>query len=496
MVSRRPPAPPGLRSVGGAGRKRSAVLGPRIATQLFLIILAPCTAMAQSSLFDYWGVDFLSTSWGPIRNDSTGPWVHRVPALDSHRFVFGVEGQALSVGKTARLSRHRITARMRQPLPGTAHTLVVGATHEARTISATSGERYMQTGSVRTVDLGLELWRRRTIAGDWAVIGAASWNSAISWLAELRGESRFHLLRVSRWKSNPHQIRFTLPTEVVTDVAEEHQVGGTMLSVAVAIPLPSALRLGAGGKRETGDVHQESIAGSSFLTVSPTGTMSNRDVWLSLSRDSSGGVVVRRRERTANLEGELQREEIAAGRLFFGRWNFSRWMVTGWLGTGSHDWRLTLARDEIQSGLSARLETWPFVALWEQLGAIAFRYRVGLEGHSLWARFTRANRRGAAGGFAWSTTITRYEVQANQEDWLVTSLGFGRAEQEATRWDIESLVTLGLELRRAFNTRTGTLTVGAAVEVPVFARTVQTPEPVETARGLSGQLKARASWAW
>ena len=79
---------------------------------------------------------------------------------------------------------------------------------------------------------------------------------------------------------------------------------------------------------------------------------------------------------------------------------------------------------------------------------------------------------------------------------MVTSLGFGRAEQEATRWDIESLVTLGLELTQAFNTRTGTLTVSAAVEVPVFARTVQTPEPAETARGLSGQLKAGASCAW
>ena len=493
MISRRPP---GLRPVGGSGRKRSAVFGLRIATQLFLVILAPCTAMAQSSLFDYWAVDFLSASWGPIQNDSTGAWVPRIPAPDSHRFVFGVEGQALSIGKTARLSRHRITARMRQPLPGTAHRLVVGVTHEARTMSATSGERYMQTGSVRTVDLGLELWRRRTIAGDWAVIGATSWNSAISWFAELRGESRFHVLRVSRWKSNPHQIRFTLPTETATDVAEEHQVGGTMLSVAVAIPLPSALRLGAGVRRETGDVRQKSIDGSSFLTVSPAGTMRNRNIWLSLSRDSSRGVVVQRRERTADLEGAFQREEFAAGRLFFGRWNFSRWMVTGWLGTGSHDWRLSLARDEMQSELSARLETWPFVALWEQLGAIAFRYRVGLNGHSLSARFTRANRRGAAAGFEWSTTITRYEVQANQENWLVTSLGFGRAQREATRWDIESLVTVGLELKRGFNPRTGTLTVSVAVEVPVFARTVQTPEPAETARGLSGQLKAGASWAW
>ncbi len=495
MISRRPPAPLGLRPARGSARKQSAVLGLRIATQLFLIILVPCTAMAQSSLFDYWAVDFLSTSWGPIRTDSMGAWVAGIPAPHPHRFVFGVEGQALSVGKTARLSRHRITARMRQPLPGTAHTFVMGVTHEARTISATSGERYMQTGSVRTVDLGLELWRRRTIAGDWAVIGATSWNSAISWLAELRGESRFHLLRVSRWKSNPHPIRFSLPTETATDIAEEHQVGGTMLSVAVAIPLPSALRLGAGAKRETGDVRQESIDGSSFLTVSPAGTMRNRDIWLSLSRDSSRGVVVHRRERTADLEGAFQREELAAGRLFFGQWNFSRWMVTGWLGTGSHDWRLSFARDEMQSDLSARLETWPFVALWEQLGAIAFRYRVGLDGHSLWARFTRANRGGAA-GFGWSTTITRYEVQANQEDWLVTSLGFGRAEQEATRWDIESLVTLGLELARAFNTRTGMLTISAAVEVPVYARSVQTPEPAETARGLSGQLKAGASWAW
>ncbi len=494
MISRRPPAPPGIRPVGGSGRKRSAVLGLRIASQLFLTIFAPCSVVAQSSLFDYWAVDLLSSTWGPLRNGSTEAWPTGALASDSYRLFFGVQGEVLSVGKAARLFRHHTAIRMRQPLGATDHVLRVGATQDSRTVSTRSGGRYLETGAVRTLDLGVELRRRKTFVGDWAFIGAGSWNSAISWLAEIRSISRYHELRLSRWKSNPHGLRFTLPTETITDVAEEHRVEGTVISLEVAVPLTNKVRFAVGADREEGDVQQEIVNGNSFLTVSPVGAMRNRGAWISLHLGDTHGVVVKREEKTADLGGDFLRGALRGGRLFFGRWSFLRWSVTGSRRTGSHRWRLSLARDEMQSALSARLETWPFVPLWEQLGAIAFRYRASLDGNSMWARLSQSRKDGR---LEWSVTIARHEVQANQEDWLVTSLGFSRAEQEETLWEIESLVLLGGGLSRAFSVASGTLTVNLAVAVPVLGRTLQTPAPTEADNNaLSGQLSAGVTWAW
>jgi hypothetical protein len=340
------------------------------------------------------------------------------------------------------------------------------------------------------MDLDLELRRRETVVGDWSLIAATSWNSAVSWMAELRGDSRFHHLSVSRWRSNPHPLRFTFPTETITNVAEEHRMDGTTISVGVAVPLRHGFSLVGGGRREEGSAVEEALSGNSFLTLSPSGSMRNHDVWLGVDHGRTHGVVVSRTEKKADLGGDFLRTDLSAGRLFFSRWDFSQWSVTGWQRGREGEWRLTVGRDQMDSELSARLETWPFTELWEQLGAIAFRYRAGLDGRSMWIQLSRAT-----GRLEWTATVARYEAQANQEDWLVTSLGLGRAEQESTVWDVESVLLLGGELRRGFALASGTLTVHVAAGVPVYGRTSQTPLPTETASALSGQLNLGASWA-
>lgn len=265
---------------------------------------------------------------------------------------------------------------------------------------------------------------------------------------------------------------------------------GTTISAGVSIPLPAGLRLTGGARRENGNATEKPLSGESFLTLSPSGSMRNVDLWVGLNHGDTHGVTLKRRGKQADLGGDFLRRDLSAGRLFFSRWDFSQWSVTGWRRHTGGEWRLTLGRDEMASELSARLETWPVTEIWEQLGAIAFRYRAGLDGHSTWVRLSRATRL-----FEWAATVARYEAQAKQENWVVTSLGFGRAQQKSTVWEVESLMLTMIEVSRAFPLASGTLTLHAAASVPVFGRTTQTPLPTESANALSGQLNLGVSWA-
>lgn len=472
------------------GRPVSVVVRFGFVVLLVGLVSAPHSTAAQGGVFDYWVVDFLSFSWGPIRDDSADPWLPVTLGVSSPGIVVGGEGQVLSVGRTARLLRHRSVVRLRQPIGRTDHVLQVGATQDGRSVSGSSGDRFLQTGVIRTVDLDLQLRRPGTAVGDWSLLAATSWNSAVSWMAELRNETPFHHLSVSRWRSNPHLLRLTLPTETITEVAEQHRMDGTTISVGVGIPLRAGLRLTGGARREDGNATEKPMNGESFLTLSPSGSMRNVELRVGLNHRDTHGVTLKRRGKQADLGGDFLRTDLSAGRLFFSRWDFSQWSVTGWRRHTGTEWRLTLGRDEMASELSARLEAWPVTPIWEQLGAIAFRYRAGLDGHSAWVRLSRATRL-----FEWAATVASYEAQAKQENWVVTSLGFSRAEQESTVWEVESLVLTMIEVSRAFPLVSGTLTLHAAASVPVFGRTNQTPLPTESANALSGQLNLGVSWA-
>jgi hypothetical protein len=246
-----------------------------------------------------------------------------------------------------------------------------------------------------------------------------------------------------------------------------------------------------GGTRwEDGNATERSIGDESFLTLSPVGSMRNLDVWFGLKHDDKRGVTLQRRGKQADLEGEFLRADLSAGRLFFGGWEFSQWSLTGWRGQAGGEWRLTLGRDEVASELSVRLESWPVTDIWEQLGAIAFRYRAGLDGNSVWIHLSRAS-----GLFKVAATVARHEAEASQESWVVTSLGFGRAEQESTFLEVQAVIFTMLELSRSFPLASGILTLQAAAGVPVSGRTSQTPLPTERRDVLAGQLNLGVSWA-
>ncbi len=78
---------------------------------------------------------------------------------------------------------------------------------------------------------------------------------------------------------------------------------------------------------------------------------------------------------------------------------------------------------------------------------------------------------------------------------MVTSLGFGRAEQESTFLEVQAVIFTMLELSRSFPLASGILTLQAAAGVPVSGRTSQTPLPTERRDVLAGQLNLGVSWA-
>lgn len=87
--------------------------------------------------------------------------------------------------------------------------------------------------------------------------------------------------------------------------------------------------------------------------------------------------------------------------------------------------------------LSARLETWPFGDVWDQLGAVAYRLRGVLA--TRWTAVSFFRHPQAPQG--WSLGVERIHLGLDGEDWLVTGLGFGRSDRRALE-DLQAAVLM------------------------------------------------------
>jgi hypothetical protein len=436
-------------------------------------------------------VDFWSYSWKPTWDDPADPAPVATPAAKPFRFLLATEAEVLSLGEAVKLSQHRTRLQVRQPVPGSDQVLWLGVIQDGRSVRARASDPYMESATAHTVTAGVELHRRKTVLGDWTLVGMASLDRAFAGSVSLENSSRFHMLRYFHWKSNARRLQFILPTENVTDVGEQHRVQGNEITAAVTLPIVRNMRVTLGGRLATGSVGSDSVEQDVFLTLSPVGNMRKRDLWLGLHLHDTDGLLLNWRQRETDLDAPFLRNEQGAGKLFFGRMDFSRWSVSGWRGGRSHRWEAELGHDELESALSARLETWPFTSIWEQLGAIAYRYRGDIVGRSNWVELTRAANSFPISGFRWRANVSVYDMETSQEDWLVTNLGFGRENQESSAWQVSTLVFLGGEVTRAFPVGAGSLAIRLGAAVPVYGRTADDVE-----KKLAGQVSGGITWSW
>ena len=103
--------------------------------------------------------------------------------------------------------------------------------------------------------------------------------------------------------------------------------------------------------------------------------------------------------------------------------------------------------------------------------AIGFRFRGNVDANATWVELKRTALSFPSSGFSVKASAAVYQLNATQEDWLVTSFGFGRQEFRMAEWEIESLVFLSATVERAFvRGAAGTFTPQFTLTIPVYGR--------------------------
>ena len=464
-----------------------------------LAVLRSPALHAQGSLVERWIVDFVGSSWRPLWMNLSAP-VTSLPDSEPPRLVFGSQVEFLSLGSSARLAQRVTTLRARQQVGRSRHTLVAGVAQDGRSVHTSADDPLLRSTATPVADLGLELRWPATVLGDLTVLGVASMDRGLTGSWVLGHASPFHSIRASGWRVNARPLMLTVPTDSVIHVAEEHVVDGKRLEASLTIPLAS-IRPSAEISYEKGEATNESVEREAFLTLSPDGQLEALDVRVAVELRGTSGLAVQRRWQKIDLSAPFMRSGQTAGKMFFGRLDFQRWAVEGWHETPEHRWSWFFGVDALESAVSARVETWPFVALWEQLGATAFRYRGSMSGDVFWLRLARRGTVKNPESFAWAVNVGIYELDTSRQDWIVTSLGLGRAEEDSVATWVRPAILLGGEVGKQFRLAPGHIRVFLAADLPVYGRSERSgesptePQPPDEG-GLAGQFRLGVAWLW
>jgi len=467
----------------------------RIWPGLLAAILAVNSASGQANLLERWTADYIHLGWTPSWMMPDADW--SFPKDRDYRVALGSAVDRVSLGNGAAMSHGRSWVRIQQPLGSSQHIFRAGVSQYARGMSLNAENPFLRTPFNLSLDVGFESRWGVGRLGEVALSAVGAWDRGPSWSVGLLSSSTVHRIQVMRWRTRARPLTLALPTDSVTDVAVENALHSTLLEAHFEYPV-GAIRPSIGLSLEKHDAKQESIGRETFLSLSPGGSLERLDLSFAIEARAAGAGVKHRRQ-DGDLDGQFLRRDAPVGKLFFGRSRFTQWALEVWRMRQGARWSFQIGVDESNVAMSARLDTWPFVALWEQLGATAFRYRGSLSGNTQWVRFERMAGPSRRGSISWAASAGLHQLKTSQQDWLVTSLGFGRAEQDSTGTSIDPAVIIGMEASRSFRVTSGDLRLFLSAALPVYADTdgesmAGTGGKSMDRGAIPGQIRLGASW--
>jgi hypothetical protein len=452
------------------------------AAAIVLALLMPGAAGAQS-LLERWLVDYTVDMWRPrwalaearegvaaavplgVRVDTRADML-TLPALSLRRQWVEMDfGQPLG-------TRARARARVMED----------GA-------SLTTGSRpAFETEWAPAASAGVDVLGTDAL-GRWQMTVVGAWDRGPGFLGGMASDSRWHHVEITHWRSRAGPSRFRFAPDSLQDLGAAHSVVGTRFALEGQIPLGNGSSMAAGAVFHWDDVEGHDGPGDAFLAVAPAGRVRGREFFVQ-SSFPRGGVRAGYRVQDVDLDAPIMRLSESAGRVYYGRMEYRRWKIDAWSQGDRSTWMWTVGVDDVSSGISASVETWPFVNLWEQLGARAFRVRGAIHADAVWGSVTRTSI--APYGRGWSVGMDGgvYAVRANEEDWYVSSLGFGRSQQDSSRTVSDPVVVVGVRAQRGLALGTSTAVIELTGGLPVYAQTA-------TAQGsssISGYFGVGLQW--
>lgn len=390
------------------------------AVTLGLTLVFPLPARAQEGLAR-WLDDLLPRGPGSALGPDTV--ISHSPALLLGRSGLGGswEFDRRGLGPYA-FQRQAGSVRVRRPLGTDRLAVGVGVTRQIDSdLSLPAGTAGSRIPSIVQGTLTL---REAGWAGRWAAEVGGRWRDGGGWTVALAGESPLHRIEASHRSWRGGGLHLEIPS---ADVRAGTRTTTSRSAVGAGLRWPRGRWKGTGlSARWSRERFEPAATGD---TPDVTGLIAGirrskeLDVGIRVLPGAMlrvGGAWVR-----IDSDGQLSRSDQRAGRLFFGRLGTDRWRLTLEDPGSRPRWRAGLMRGRSDGSLSARLETWPFATVWEQLGAVA--YRVRGEIRSRWTAVSFVRRDGDGSG--WGAGAGRVRLGLDGEDWTVTGLGFGRSDQ-------------------------------------------------------------------
>jgi hypothetical protein len=235
-------------------------------------------------------------------------------------------------------------------------------------------------------------------------------------------------------------------------------------------------------------------AGDAFLSATPEGDQATWSAGVEVGL-GPWTIDLEHRGRDVDLESDILRTGASAGRIPIATAEFRAWRARVGRRFGDRAWLLNLGSDRLGGTLSARVETWPFVELWETLSTQAYRLNGGLDARSI--RVSIGAEPTTEAGWTWRLEAGRYVLRTERDSWFVTSLGFGRRDRVITASRVDPAYLVGTSLERAFLLhRGGTVEAHIDAGMPVLARTSGSEEPRDPSTGPAGYVRGVLEWRW
>jgi len=423
-------------------------------------LLAPPLAAQQTDVFldDLLPRSALSSSQD--RSVSPLTTVLRAPAGRTE-IMTGLQTRYTGLGPYA-LHSQKVVVDVRQP------TGIGGVQTDIRLVHRMNSRMDFGEGALRPEGpLGFEAGiagQRSSRIGRWALRFSGGWNGGGLWEGSLAGTSAYHRIAASKWRRTDQGFHLSLPTAEV-DGTSRTSSDGTGASAEIRWPdgRLQGTSLGLEWTRESYEPSDES--GAVGLGALIPLTRESTALRARLRFFQSVMVSLSHRRARSNADGALSQNNQRAGRLFYGRLDSEAWSVAFSDPGAERRWRGTISRGSSHGSLSARLETWPFHDVWDQLGATAYRIRGDVE--SRWTAVSFDRDPDATEG--WSAGLGRAHIELDGEDWLVTSLGFGRTDQRSVDDFRVGVLLVGGELRFGIPSPTGLAVVHVGGSTPIHA---------------------------
>jgi len=455
---------PRLPACAGLGMALLAVAGPARAADPETGIPPAC------SLLRHWALDIFPDFSGPLAPDrDAGFGLATTAHLGDPRIYLGSRGERMWVGNAARLDRVHSSLRLRQPLADSGFSLLAGTGREYRSIQNGSSVPILSSAAgFSMVDAGAR-WRGALAPVGRIEIGAeASLDSPFAGLAGIAIEHPRYELHLSRRRSYPRDVELVLPTEIPTPVRQRFQIDGLDVGGGIRLPAPRSLRFRAEAGYQHGSVVDETDTGQRDMVLSPIGSSESWMVAWRVGDTRNRELVFSWSQIRNDAEGTFALGRLRAGKLFFATGLARGLALEGnWVEGGNH-WTVSTGQGTYDGALSIRLETWPHVEIWEQLGVVAYRLKADFEGTSYWAQLRRIGTGYPHHGWRWTVGAALHDFRAGTQDWLVPFPGIGRMDEARVSWQAESVLVLGGDVGRPFSVFGGTFLLELTGAVPVL----------------------------